>query len=257
MINGCFGYSPERNVFRDLNFKIDRYEVLSILGPNGCGKTTLLKCLLGTLNLTAGIIRVNGENICRSQNARNNSNIGYVPQNHQTAFPYTVLDMVLMGRSRFIDLFSTPNDNDIKIAKESLQILGASNFMDRSFSELSGGEKQLVLIARALASKANILIFDEPTSALDYKNQYVILEILRKLTHEYGLTVIMTTHHPEHALHISDKVLLMGSEIIFGDVNETLTDDNLQKAYDMDVRVISIPVGERKLKGIFPIFKPS
>jgi len=257
VIKGCFGYSSEAKIFEDLNFKIDRYEILSILGPNGCGKTTLLKCILGTFNLTDGMIRINGKDLSELKNVRNGLNVGYVPQNHQTAFPYTVLEMVLMGRARFIGTFSTPKDEDLEIAKESLQILGVSHLEERSFPELSGGEKQLVLIARALASKANILIFDEPTSALDYRNQYAILEVLRKLTREYGFTVIMTTHHPEHALHVSDKVLLMDNtkNIIFGSVDDTLTDENLQKAYGMNVKVISIPCGEDNLKGIFPMIK--
>ena len=257
VINGCFGYSSKSKIFEDLNFKIDRCEILSILGPNGCGKTTLLKCLLGTFNLTGGIIRINGKDLREIKNVRNSQNIGYVPQNHQTAFPYTALEMVLMGRARFIGMFSTPKDENLEIAKESLQILGVGHLEDRSFPELSGGEKQLVLIARALASKAKILIFDEPTSALDYRNQYVILEVLRKLTRKCGFTVIMTTHHPEHALHISDKVILMDdtNNIIYGGVNETLTDENLQKAYGMNVRVISIPYGEDNLKGIFPLIK--
>ena len=256
VIDGAFKYSPGYEIFKGLNFNINSGEILSILGPNGCGKTTLLKCLLGILNLRKGEVYINGKNIGKIKKAGSTPDVGYVPQSHLMVFPYTVLEMVIMGRARYIGMFSIPASKDVSIAKESLKIIGIGHFEKRAFSELSGGEKQLVLIARALASEANILIFDEPTSALDFKNQYLILELIHKLTHERGITVIMTTHHPEHALYISDKVLLMGSdrrESFFGDVYEMITEDNLGKIYGINAKIVSIQHGKDNLKGIIPI----
>ena len=233
---------------------------MSILGPNGCGKTTLLKCLLGMLNLKEGEIHINGEDRGKIKREGNSLNMGYVPQSHQMVFPYTVLEMVIMGRARYVGMFSTPTSKDVEIARESLKMIGISHLEERAFSEISGGEKQLVLIARALASEAKILVFDEPTSALDYKNQYLILEILHKLTHERGLTVIMTTHQPEHALYISDRILLMGSDeesSIFGETSTTLTEDNLRRVYKIGMKIVSIPHGKDHLKGIIPIINLS
>ena len=242
VMDAAFEYSQNSNVFSNLSLKVNDGEVLTILGPNGCGKTTLLKCLLGMLNLKKGKIYINGD-------------IGYVPQSYRVVFPYSVIDMVLMGRARYIGMFSTPSSKDVKIAMESLQAIGISHLEKRAFSELSGGEKQLVLIARALASEAKVMILDEPTSALDYKNQYHVLELIYKLAHEKGLTVIVTTHYPEHALYISDKILLMSKNGrgIFGDVDEILTEGNLSKIYGINTRIISIPHGKYYLKGIIPI----
>ena len=242
VIDATFEYSQNSNVFSNLSLRVNDGEVLTILGPNGCGKTTLLKCLLGMLNLKKGDIYINGD-------------IGYVPQSYQIVFPYSVIDMVLMGRARYIGMFSTPSSKDVKIAMESLQAIGISHLEKKAFSELSGGEKQLVLIARALASEAKVMILDEPTSALDYKNQYHVLELIYKLTQEKGLTVIMTTHHPEHALYVSDRILLMnkGSKSMFGSVDEILTEDNLSKVYGINTRIISVPHGKDYLKGIVPL----
>ncbi|KUK44449.1 MAG: ABC transporter ATP-binding protein [Methanothrix sp.] len=254
VVNGRFGYSKSSAVFEDINFKVGRGEILSILGPNGCGKTTLLKCLLGLLNLTGGEIRIGGREPGEAKRDNGGSHIGYVPQNHHTAFPYSVVEMVLMGRARFIGTFSAPSERDVKIAKDCLEMLKIGHYGERDFPELSGGEKQLVLIARALASNADVLLFDEPTSALDYKNQYAILQALHSLTRERSLTIIMTTHHPEHALYISDKMLLMGEgRSIFGEVSEAFTEENLKQVYGMEMKVVSIPHGEDQLKSVVPI----
>lgn len=256
VIDGAFKYSSGYEIFEDLNFNLNSGEILSILGPNGCGKTTLLKCLLGILNLKEGEICINGKNTEKIKKAGNTPDIGYVPQNHQIIFPYTVFEMVVMGRARYVGMFSMPASKDVLIAKESLKTIGIGHFEKRTFSKLSGGEKQLVLIARALASEADILVFDEPTSALDFKNQYQVLELIHKLTHERGITIIMTTHHPEHALYISDKVLLMGSdrrESFFGDACKMITEDNLSKIYGINAKIVSVQHGKDNLKGIIPI----
>lgn len=256
VVKGRFGYSKGSTVFEDINFEVGRGEILSILGPNGCGKTTLLKCLLGLLNFTGGEIHIGGHESGEVKKDNLGSHIGYVPQNHHTAFPYSVTEMVLMGRARFIGTFSAPSEKDVEIAKDCLEMLNISHYGKRDFPELSGGEKQLVLIARALASNADVLIFDEPTSALDYKNQYAILQALHKLTREKDLTIIMTTHHPEHALYISDKVLLMGEgRSIFGRVSDAFTEENLKHIYGMEMKVVSIPHGDDMLMSVVPIIE--
>jgi iron complex transport system ATP-binding protein len=257
MINGGFGYHRDPMVFQNLNFKINNGEIMSILGPNGCGKTTLLKCLMGIMELTQGSVLMDGHEVPKAPDRSAGQNIGYVPQNHNMVYSYTVLEMTLMGRARFIPIFSVPSSEDVKIARASLKMAEIGGYEDRIFSELSGGEKQLVLIARALASDAEILIFDEPTSALDYKNQYMVIKLLYKLAKERDHIIIMTTHHPEHALNLSDKILLMnGSKYCqFGDTSSIFTKENINKLYGIDVEIVSVLNGENRYKGLVPLIR--
>ncbi len=238
-----FRYPGSDFVFRRHCFQLNQGEILAILGPNGRGKTTLLKTLIGLFSLTEGSIQINGS-------------IGYVPQQASVLFPYTVLDMVVMGRARHISLFASPKRKDYQKALDVLDSLGLADFADRSFLSLSGGQKQLVLIARALVSECQILVLDEPASALDFKNQRLILTTLKRLSDEHGLTIVLTTHFPQHAVHLADMVLLMytSENYCFGNVAGTLTDDRLKALYGMEVRNITIPHNGQDIKSIIPIF---
>ena len=220
-------YHPSRWVFQDYGAQVKPGSTFALLGPNGCGKTTLLKILLGALKPTAGSIKVEGRT-------------AFVPQLFQVTFDYSVLDMVLMGRARHVGLFSQPSPQDEEAAMASLDRFGMADFARYPFHELSGGERQLVIFARALVSEAEILVLDEPTSALDLKNQILILEWIVRLSHQDGLTILFTTHHPHHALAVADEVLLMLGEKRFacGKASQVLTEENLHTLYGVDLKLL-------------------
>lgn len=218
-------YRPDHWVFQGYKAEVKRGSIFALLGPNGCGKTTLLKILLGALKPTTGTIAVDGRT-------------AFVPQLFQVTFDYSVLDMVLMGRARQVGLFSQPSAEDEEAAMASLERFGIAHFARHPFHELSGGERQLVIFARALVSEADILILDEPTSALDLKNQIVVLDWITRLSHQDGLTVLFTTHHPHHALAVADDALLMlgGTKYARGPANEVLSEENLHSLYGVDIK---------------------
>lgn len=220
-------------LFRDLSFTVARGQTLVLLGRNGRGKTTLLKSIAGLVAPTSGSIRCKGE-------------IGYVPQSFLPAFSYSVFDIVLMGRARHIGMFSNPTAADRAHAMEALAQLGLAELAPRAITTLSGGERQLVLIARALASEAEILLLDEPASALDFRNQAVVLSTLRRLARERGLTVVMTTHEPTHALEIADRAVLLygGGVAEEGPVAEVLTAVKLSDLYGMAMKRYGEDAGE-------------
>lgn len=238
-----FKYKVSGYIFKNHTFRVDSGRVLAILGPNGRGKTTLLKTIIGLLPLSEGEIKIDGR-------------IGYVPQHAAAMFPYSVLDMVVMGRARQIKLFESPKKADYELAFNALCVLGLSDFVHRNFLELSGGEKQLVLIARALVSECSVLVLDEPASALDFKNQNLILRTLKNLSRNQGLTIIFTTHFPQHAVHLADQVLLMYApeEYRFGTAEDVLTDGHLKSLYGMEVRNILFNHCNENRRTIVPVF---
>ena len=221
-------YHPSRWVFQNYGAEVKQGSIFALLGPNGCGKTTLLKILLGALKPTAGKIAIEGR-------------AAFVPQLFQVTFDYSVLDMVLMGRARHVGLFSQPTAEDEEAAMASLDRFGMADFARHPFHELSGGERQLVIFARALVSEAEILILDEPSSALDLRNQIKVLDWITRLSHEDGLTVLFTTHHPHHALAVADDALLMlgGTRYAHGLANEVLNEENLHSLYGVDLKLLA------------------
>jgi iron complex transport system ATP-binding protein len=238
-----FSYATGQSVLRAYRGEIARGKVLAILGPNGCGKTTLLKLLIGALLPREGTIRVEGR-------------VAFVPQLFQVSFSYTVLDMVLMGRAHRIGLFSSPSAEDERAALKALEKLGLADLAERPFDELSGGQRQLVIFARALATEADILILDEPTSALDLKNQGIILEWIRRLSREQGLTVVFTTHLPHHAHVVADTTMLMlgEKEFLCGPTAEVITEENLHRLYGVALKRVQFEA-EGEIVGTFiPIY---
>jgi iron complex transport system ATP-binding protein len=221
-------YDRKRWQFRHLDFDLRSGEILAILGPNGRGKSTLLRSHAGLIDLTAGSTQRSGT-------------IGFVPQDFGVSFPYSVLDIVLIGRARHIPTFRNPTKADEAIAMDALAITGMGSFAERSFNDLSGGEKQLVLIARALAGQNECLLLDEPASALDLKNQAAVLDLMRDVALKQELAVAFTTHQPNHALAVADHVLMMMDETraILGPVDEVMTDDNLAALYGVTVRSVT------------------
>jgi len=174
-------------ILENYSLSVERGSVLAILGANGVGKTTLLDCIVGLRRPTAG-------------SALSRGRIGYVPQLFHSTFAFSVLDIVLMGRARHIGLFGSPRAKDYEIARKYLALMRVEALGDRPFNELSGGQRQLVMIAQALSSECEIMVLDEPCSALDYKNQSIVIETLRRLNGTMGLTIVFTTHAPQHGL---------------------------------------------------------
>ena len=218
-----------RWVFRNLNLSLSSHQLTAILGPNGCGKSTLLSVLSGDREPREG--RVN----------RLIRKLAFVPQSLNTTLPISGEEMVLLGRSDAIPLFSTPRKVDFEASREALATLGISHLAQRDFSVMSGGEKQLVLIARAMVSQCNVLLLDEPTSALDWHHQAEVLNLMRSLA-DNGLSVAFTTHSPQHALDFADRVLLMpeASEHIYGHPYDVLDEAILSKLYRINVRRVDI-----------------
>lgn len=250
-----FSYAPGREVLKDISFEVGSGDIFCVLGPNGCGKTTLLKCLGGILKPNKGSILLDGVEASSIPRAEYAKLVGYVPQEHGLVFPYKVIDVVLMGRAPHLGIFSTPSEKDYKIAEEALREVGISHLKDRPYVELSGGERQLVVIARVLAQQPKILLLDEPTSHLDIKNQMAIIKIISKLA-EQGMTIVMSTHVPGHALLFSSKVGIMvnGRFIAIGKPEDVVTEERLKMAYDIDVKILTVknPLGNRAVKVCIP-----
>lgn len=236
--------TTETSGFNDVNFTVVDGEVMSILGPNGCGKTTLLKCLNNLIKPVKGNISVDEKDIAHLPRPEIARAIGYVPQLHQPAFPFTVLDTVLVGRTPHLRLLESPKARDVKIAEESLDTMGIYNLKDKPYTQLSGGERQLVIFARVLAQQPSLLLLDEPTSHLDFGNQIRVLRIVERLA-ATGLPIIMTSHFPDHAFLVSSKVALMkkGEFIALGTPDNVITESNLEKVYNIKVKVVDVDSG--------------
>jgi iron complex transport system ATP-binding protein len=235
-----FGYDS-KNIFEGLSFSVRDGDVFCILGPNGCGKTTLLRCLAGTLKLKQGEILLDGKSTLDIKRNEFATLLGYIPQEHLPSFPFTVLQMVLMGRAPYLNAFSSPSKKDVFIAEEAINKIGISYLKDKRYTEISGGEKQLALMARVLTQQPKILLIDEPTSHLDFKNQTLILRMITKLSQE-GLSIIMSSHFPNHAFSFSSKVALMNNRtfIAVGNPEEVVTEENLEATYGIPVRIFSV-----------------
>jgi iron complex transport system ATP-binding protein len=235
-----YGY-PGRAVGRGLDLALGAGEVLCVLGPNGGGKTTLFRTLLGLLPAQAGEVRLQGallESLPRAEVARR---MGYVPQGSGAQFAFTVREAVLMGRTAHVGLFAAPGPADRAAAEEAIEALGIGALAERVVNELSGGERQLALIARALAQGARLLVLDEPTASLDFGNQVRVLREIRRLAAE-GYAVVFSTHDPGQAFLAASRVLLLahGGAFRQGTPEEVITAQNLREVYGVDVRIAAL-----------------
>ena len=239
-----FAYGS-RQILRDVTFSVNKGDFLALLGPNGVGKSTLFRCILGILKGYSGLITVNGRDIREMSRREMAACMSYIPQNHGTAFAYSVLDTVLMGTTHEVGTFSSPKASQVRLAKDALEQVGIADLAERKFTQLSGGEQQLVMIARALSQQAELLMMDEPTASLDYGNREKFLTLLKALTHS-GYTVILSTHDPQHALSYSSSVLAMhkGTVEACGNTADVLTADLLQKLYGIPAVIVDSDYGK-------------
>lgn len=231
-------------VLSGVSFDASPGELLAVLGPNGAGKTTLFRCILGERRYERGTIAIDGRD-ARTLSARETAHrIAYIPQTHAMTFRFSVRDVVLMGTSHTLSPLASPGKAQEWIASEALERLGVDSLADRSFDTLSGGEQQLVYVARALAQQAKILLMDEPTSSLDYGNQLRVLDAVKDLAKD-GYTVLLSTHNPQHALWYADRVLALsnGAVAALGPVGETLTPMLLRTLYGTRVERFETPGG--------------
>lgn len=247
--HGYFGYTKDNMILKDLSFILGEKEIMTILGINGIGKTTMLKCMTGILQWTQGQTLINGTAMGTSREAQKQYPIGYVPQAHSLPFPYTVREVVTMGRARHIGVCSVPSRYDKEMVDKAMTEIGVDSIQDKLCTQLSGGQLQLVFIARALAGEPKVLVLDEPESHLDFKNQFKILHLIKMLVKERGISCIMNTHYPEHALRLSDTTLLLGKQsYLFGKTQEIITEQRVKEYFDIEAKILSIPYHDKHVK---------
>ena len=248
-----------KDIVKNVSFSIESGEVLCLLGPNGVGKTTLFKSLLGFIPFTGGGLYVDDKKVDLTNRKKTASLIGYVPQVHEPPFPFIVRDVVVMGSISRGDMFSGPSKQMLHEADALLDELGVGYLKDKVYTEISGGERQMVLIARALMQKPSFLMMDEPTSSLDFGNQMRVLSQICSLSHK-GVGIIMTSHFPDHAFMCCDKAAVMSRTRPFkvAAVDDIVNEDTLGNAYSIPVKVASIQVPEHPdgtVKTCVPLLK--
>lgn len=236
--NISYSYTGKRPVFSDVSFSLVQGEVLCILGPNGIGKSTLIRCLANLQPAGSGSILLDKKDMAGLTQVEVAKVIGYVPQAHEVIFPFSVREFVLMGRAPHLAAFSSPKKDDYRITDEKIELVGIKKIADKPVNEISGGEFQLAMIARALTQEPSVLLLDEPTSHLDFGNQIRVLDIIDQLAQD-GLSVVMSSHFPDHAFLSSTKVAIMqnGSFFAYGDADDVITEDNLLHTYGIVVKV--------------------
>ena len=236
-VSGGYGSG---DILKGISCSADYGDVLCLLGPNGCGKTTLFRMILGTLPVSNGNIVIAEKNINDFTTKALANMIAYIPQYHSPVFAYTVLDVVIMGRASHFSVFETPKEPDREAAFAALEKVNALHLANKKYTSLSGGQRQLVLIARAICQSAKIFIMDEPAANLDYANHQLLMEVISGLARQ-GYCIMMSTHSPEHPFSVGSKVLLMkaGKVVSFGTPKEVITSETLQSVYDIEMDVIT------------------
>lgn len=229
-----FSYGSHR-VLKDINFYVKPGKMTFLLGHNGAGKSTIFKCILGHLKGACGQIRLEGRNIKTYSIRELARHVAYIPQAVSPVFNYPVHQVVLMGRSAYTSILSSPSEEDEKIAREALIRLDIAHLQDQGFSQISGGERQMVLVARALAQGGRLLLMDEPTSSLDYGNQLKVLMQVRKLCEE-GMSVLISSHNPQHALLFADEILAVDDGVIVAHGGkDVMTPELIERLYHVSV----------------------
>jgi len=249
----AFVYSTtQKTIFRDVGFALETGETLCVLGPNGVGKTTLLKCIAGLQSLSEGTVHLAGMEVSRMKRQNIAKLLAYVPQFHQPVFAFSVFDVVLMGRSPHIGFMASPSRKDHAVARQSLSAMGIEHLSDKAYTEISGGERQMVLFARVLAQRPQILLLDEPTAHLDFGNQIQVLTLIKQMAAS-GLVVVMTSHEPDHAFMAARTVALMTRDQVYiGAPDEVLTENRLKTVYGVDIRIMDTGRGGKTCIPLMP-----
>lgn len=244
-----FSYKKNQ-VLSGINFELKKGEVVSLLGVNGCGKSTLIKLILKLINTDADI-KIDAKSLKSYSHRDLAQKIAYIPQYNNTPFNYEVLDMVLMARVSKLGLFAQPSKHDYEVAMAALDKIGMTHLKTRAFGQLSGGQKQMVLLARSIAQEVDTFIMDEPVAGLDYGNQIRLLELIDSLASE-GYTFLKTTHYPDHALLMSSRVVVMHEGVIVADdaPDVVITSEMLENIYKIKADIITHGAHKRCL----PIF---
>lgn len=234
-----FSYDGKHYVWENVDLTVKDGDCFCLLGANGCGKTTLLNCVARNAPLTRGSIRINGKDISRYSVNEFARTVGVVYQDHTVSFPYTALEVVRMGRTPHLGLFQTPSEEDTKLAYEVMEELGILHLAGKSYSQISGGERQLVLIARTLCQQPEMILFDEPTSHLDFRNQAMVIRTMKKLS-DRGMTIVMTSHFPNHVWNVGTSAALMGKGgiIASGSCGQVMTKEHLERTYGVPVNIL-------------------
>jgi len=236
--DAVFSYDGKKNVFENISFSVKGGEIFCILGPNGSGKSTLLKCIDNLLRLNSGSISFDGQDLASINRKQLAAKVGFLPQIHVSTFPFTVIEVAVMGRSPHLGLLASPSKTDYALAEANLKMLGIHHLTDKPYTKISGGERQLALIAMVLTQQPRFLLLDEPTSHLDFGNQVRMLNLIKTLSQK-GFSIILTTHFPDHAFHLASTVALIneGTFMAVGNANDIITEKNLKQIYGIDVQI--------------------
>jgi iron complex transport system ATP-binding protein len=250
-----FGYRREDKLLENISFTVEPGQILAILGPNGAGKTTLLKCMMGLLDWDQGFSMIDGTSIAHMRYRELWQKIAYVPQAKNSVFSFTAEEMVVMGRSAHIGALRQPGAADYGHARQAMEAVGISHLKDRVCNEISGGELQMVLIARALAAQPSMLVLDEPESNLDFRNQLIILDTIERLTRERNISCVFNTHYPAHALKIASHALLLtrGKGSRFGSARELINEENMRRAFAVNVHINEVRIEEKSYMSVLAL----
>ncbi|MDO4459826.1 MAG: ATP-binding cassette domain-containing protein [Clostridia bacterium] len=252
--NGVFAYDKSRTVLNKVNLEAQSGDLIAVLGPNGAGKTTMLRCMMGFLKWHEGKSTLDGENIREIPQKKLWQKIAYVPQARNVTASYTCEEMILLGRSSHLSTFAKPKEEDILKVRELAKQMHIEKLLNKKCSQISGGELQMVLIARALAADPQILILDEPESNLDFKNQLIVLETMSKLANS-GMTCIFNTHYPAHALQRANKsfILCRDGSYMFGRTRDVVTEENIEKAFGVKAVIGEIETDSNVVRNVIPL----
>ena len=251
---GSFAYKGGPQILKDINIEVEPGEILAVLGPNGSGKTTMLRCMMDMLHWQSGRSLLDGEDIRGIPASTLWKKMAYVPQAGTAATSYTAFQTVLIGRSSRIGAFSSPTEEDMKVAERVMERLGISHLADKPCHAISGGELQMVLIARAMAAEPKLLVLDEPESNLDFKNQLIVLDTMTALAAE-GVACVFNTHYPSHALQRAGKSLMLSKEgwSLFGDTTGVVTEDNIRRAFGVEALIGEVETPKNIMKNVVAV----
>ena len=251
---GSFAYKGGPQILKDINIEVEPGEILAVLGPNGSGKTTMLRCMMDMLHWQSGRSLLDGEDIRSIPASTLWKKMAYVPQAGTAATSYTAFQTVLIGRSSRIGAFSSPTEEDMKVTERVMERLGISHLADKPCHAISGGELQMVLIARAMAAEPKLLVLDEPESNLDFKNQLIVLDTMTALAAE-GVACVFNTHYPSHALQRAGKSLMLSKEgwSLFGDTTNVVTEDNIRKAFGVEALIGEVETPQNIMKNVVAV----